>query len=207
MNYALESKCRSPEPVFTLADWEAMAEDESGEYVDGRLVEEEVASAAHELIVSMLHHVLWGWLGDRGGYVGGSDLKFAVRENRGRKPDLVLYLPGGHLPSRRGLLRRPPDVFVEVVSPTPRDARRDRIEKLADYAAFGVRWYWIVDPELRSFQVYELGRDGRYVHALGATEGDVTPVPGCDGLTLDLGALWAKLETLPDEEETEESLS
>lgn len=46
--------------------------------------------------------------------------------------------------------------------------RRDR---------FGVRWYWLVDPVARTFEVYELAADGRYIRALAAADGDVTP-PG-----------------------------
>lgn len=194
------------EAPFTLADWEAMAEDEPGEVVDGRLVEEEVPDYGHETVVSWLIQTLRNWLGEGRGFVGGSDAKFALRPNRGRKPDLSMYLPGGRVPPRRGLVRVPPDVMVEIVTPTPRDERRDRVEKLADYAAFGVRWYWIVDPGLRSFEVFELGADGRYIHALGATEGVVASVPGCDGLSIDLGALWAELDRLgPAEAETSSS--
>lgn len=42
----------------------------------------------------------------------------------------------------------------------------------------------------------QLGHDGRYVHALDATEGLIENVPGCEGLTLDLDALWRELDRL-----------
>ena len=191
------------EPVraaITLEEWVALDEDEPGEVVEGHLEVEEVPDYVHEVLVSLLTRLLGNWVIPLGGLVGGSGGKFAVAERRGRKPDLTVYLPGSTLPPRRGLIRVPPDIAVEVVSPTPRDARRDRVEKVDDYARFGVRWYWIVDPELRSLEILELGADGRYVHALGASAGMVERVPGCEGLTLDLDELWAAIDRLADEE-------
>jgi len=79
----------------------------------------------------------------------------------------------------------------------------DRIEKPDDYAGFRVRFYWIVDPALRTFEVLELGPDGRYVRAVAASAGSVA-IPGCEGLVLPLDQLWAKVDQLSPEPEEEE---
>jgi Uma2 family endonuclease len=182
-------------PRMSIEEWAAMPEDEPGELVDGCLVEEEMADYEHETVVSFANAALRSWAVPKGGFVAGSDAKLAIRDDQGRKPDLSVYLPGGSIPPRRGPIRVPPDIVIEVVSPTSLDARRDRVEKKSDYAAFGVRWYWLIDPSVRVLEVFELGTDRRYVHALAAANGSVT-IPGCVDFTLDLDALWADLDRL-----------
>lgn len=170
-----------------------MAEDEPGELVDGLLREEEVADSPHEVIVSALLFVLLTWARPRGGRVLASETKYALSPRRGRKPDISVFLTRDRKLPRRGATRHPPDLMIEVVSPDPRDRRRDRIEKLREYAAFGVRWYWLVDPEARSLEILKLGEDGRYIHALDAGDGTIE-VPEHEGLTIDLDALWRELD-------------
>ena len=182
-------------PRLSIDEWAAMPEDEPGELVGGWLVEEEVADYEHETILSYLNAVLRGWAAPRGGFIAGSEAKFAVGPDQGRKPDLSVYLPGDRVPPRRGPIHVPPDIAIEVISPTPIDARRDRIEKAHDYAVFGVRWYWLLDPATRALEILELGDDRRYALALAAVEGRIT-LPGCGELTLDLDALWAEIERL-----------
>ncbi|WP_437738806.1 Uma2 family endonuclease [Sorangium sp. So ce1335] len=184
---------------LTLADWASLPEDEPGELVDGLLAEEEVPDAVHEVIVTWVIGVLRLWLIPRGGLVLGSDAKFAVASSTGRKPDASAYLPGSRKPPRRGVIHAPPDIVVEVISPSPRDARRDRVEKLHEYARFGVRWYWLIDPQAATLDLLELGADGRYVHARAAAVGAVSGVPGLEGLTLDLDDLWGEVERLGPE--------
>jgi Uma2 family endonuclease len=199
---------RAPEPVrraMSIDEWVDLPEDEPGELVDGYLQEEEMPGLLHEIVVSWLMYILGSWARPRGGLVFGSEAKFAVSARSGRKPDLTMYL-SGHAPlPRRGAVRVPPDVAIEVVTPTPRDVRRDRVEKVDDYAAFGVRYYWIVDPEQQTFEIFELGRDGRYVRALGATGGRLKTVPGCLDLTLDLDELWREADKLGDADSDSES--
>lgn len=200
---------RAPHALQQLSDdsWASLPEDTVGELVDGILVEEEVPDWIHETAVVWLIRVLAAWVVPRGGFIAGSELRYLLRPGSGRKPDVSLILPGRRPPPRRGALRRAPDLMIEVVSPSPRDVRRDRIEKLREYASFGVRWYWLLDPAMRTLEIYELGPDGRYAWALGAEVGTIEAVPGCEGLTLDLDSLWAELDRLGEPEAEEPGAS
>jgi Uma2 family endonuclease len=181
--------------ALSVDEWLGLSEDEEGELVDGCLVEEEVPDAVHELTVSWLIGVLRAWLGTTG-FVFASGLKTLTAARTGRKPDISVFLSDRPAPPRRGAIRVPADMLVEVVSPSPRDERRDRVEKMAEYAAFGVRYYWLVDPALGSFEIFERNAGGQYVKVVGATGGRVDSVPGCEGLVIDLDALWAELARL-----------
>jgi Uma2 family endonuclease len=183
---------------MSLDEWARLSEDEAGELVDGHLAEEEMPDPIHELTVTWLVMVLGSWLKGRGGFVFGSELKLKVSDRGGRKPDLSVVLPGAAAPPRRGALLVHPDIVVEVVTATPRDERRDRVDKMTDYALARFKFYWIVDPGLGSFEVFELGEGQRYARVLAATEGTV-PVPGCDGLVINLDALWSELDRLGPE--------
>ena len=57
----------------------------------------------------------------------------------------------------------PPDLAIEVLSPSTRHI--DREEKAAEYAEAGVTEYWIVDPEGRSIEVLtDAGPEGYTSH-------------------------------------------
>ena len=179
--------------------WADLDEDEDGELVDGLLVEEEVPTFVHESIVIFLGSLLRAWARPRPILVGGSEGKFAVTPRRGRKPDLFAYLPGSKRPPKNANVSHlPPDIVVEVVSSRPRDVRRDRVEKLSEYAEFGVKRFWIVDPSARTFEILLLGADGHYSHRLSVADGSIAEVPLCEGLVIDLDALWTELDQLEE---------
>ncbi|WP_437534426.1 Uma2 family endonuclease [Sorangium sp. So ce726] len=196
-----------PEPqaarLLSVAEWAALPEDEAGELIDGRLVEEEMPDCVHELAVAWLIHTLRAWLIPRGGFVFGSEVKYALKPRRGRKSDVSAFLPTSRRPPARGAVGIPPDIMVEIVSPSPRDSRRDRVEKVEEYAAFGVRWYWLLDPQLRTLEIHELARGGLYQRRLSVPGGVLREVPGCEGLTLDLDALFRELDRLDATESQE----
>ena len=181
---------------MTLEEWGALEEDTPGELVDGVLEDEEMPSVVHESVVVWLLMLLAPYYRARGGLVFGSGVKLAVRPRSGRLGDVVCFAPGA-APEKYGVVKVAPEIVVEVVSPAPADERRDRIQKPDDYATFGVRYYWLVDPALRSFEIWELGADGRYVRAASALSGKLENVPGCQGLVIDVTALWDEVDRLP----------
>ena len=86
-----------------------------------------------------------------------------------------------------GRIHGTPDLVVEVASPST--AEFDRGLKLRRYARFGVRWYWIVDPQMRTLDELELV-NGAYVQR-GRSEGDELFRPRLfPGLVIDLEEIW-----------------
>ena len=137
------------------------------------------------------------WAEHVGAIVGASDAKFTLSSTRGRKADLSVYL-AGRRPPPRGVISIPPDIAVEIVSPSPRDQRRDRFEKMEEYARFGIRFSWLIDPQQRTVEIYEQGADRRYDRRVQAGSGSLQDLPGCPGLVLDVDAMWSKIDALED---------
>jgi hypothetical protein len=71
-------------PRMTLEEWADLPDSVPGEFVDGRLVEEEMPELVHEVIVTWLVHVFLTWRSNA--IVGGSDAKFACRRIVGANP-------------------------------------------------------------------------------------------------------------------------
>jgi Uma2 family endonuclease len=180
---------------LTLREWVDLPDDVEGEWEDGWLVEEEVPSIAHELAVTWLIVALHAWLRPRDGMVLASAFKYAVSEKRGRIPDVSAFFAPRGPPAEARYGEMPPDIAVEVVTDRARDVRRDRVEKVAEYAAFGIPRYWILDPQSRTFEALELVPDRGYLVAIAASAGKFE-VPGCEGLALDLDELWAQMDRL-----------
>ena len=106
-----------------------------------------------------------------------------------RRPDVLFYFKDRtHLISDKAL-NGVPDLAVEVISPG--SVEIDRADKFAEYRRAGIRFYWIIDPELRTTEAWELKR-GRYVRAGRGKHSDVVSLPPFPDLDIPLERLWRK---------------
>jgi len=81
-----------------------------------------------------------------------------------------------------------PDWVCEL--PSPSTARLDRVEKLPIYAAEGVAHCWLVDPDLRTLEVFR-NENGRWL-LLSVLENEAAvSQPPFDATTFSLSDLWA----------------
>ena len=81
-----------------------------------------------------------------------------------------------------------PDWVCEMLSPGTE--RVDRVVKLPIYAARGVRWLWLVNPDLRTLEVFEL-REDRWLLDSAWQRDDTVQAPPFADHGFSLGDLWA----------------
>jgi Uma2 family endonuclease len=84
------------------------------------------------------------------------------------QPDMVVLLPGGLARLTARGIEGPPDLVVEVLSPSSRG--HDALTKRALYGRAGVREYWLVDPDRETIEVLSLVGDSP--HHAGTFAGD-----------------------------------
>jgi Uma2 family endonuclease len=84
-------------------------------------------------------------------------------------------------------IEMPPDWIAEVLSPSTE--RFDRTDKLAIYAAFGVKHSWYVDPLARTLEVFAL-QDDKWLLTATFKNADPVTAPPFEVHTFALDVLW-----------------
>ncbi|MCS7072215.1 MAG: Uma2 family endonuclease [Anaerolinea sp.] len=142
------------------------------ELIDGELVEK-MPSFTPSRIAARISFFLMQYLMERDlGYVTGADGGYVLNEGNVFIPD-VGFITRARLPeapAREAPV--PPDLAVEVKSPT--DTIRELRRKAEQYLAAGTRLVWLVFPDDRRVEVYD---------------GDADVITLSDGDTLTGGAL------------------
>jgi Uma2 family endonuclease len=83
-----------------------------------------------------------------------------------------------------------PDWICEVLSPGTEAF--DRADKMPIYAREGVRHLWLIDPLLRTLEIFRLLSDGKYEASCAWRDDAVVRAEPFDAILLDLSALWAE---------------
>lgn len=81
-----------------------------------------------------------------------------------------------------------PDWVCEILSPAT--ARIDRMTKMPLYASYGVQHLWLVDPDLRTLEVFE-NTQGRWTQVAVLADNAAVSQSPFDAISFDLGSLWA----------------
>jgi Uma2 family endonuclease len=175
--------------VLTYEDYAALPDDgRRYEIHDGELSVTPSPGARHQMVSANLSDVLRAHVKQFGlGLVLYAPLDVILSNTTVVQPDLV-YVAAADAArvSARGI-EGPPTLAVEIVSPsTP---RIDRTTKLQLYSRYGVRFYWIVDADSRTIEVYELA-ESAYRLVSRATGAEPAPLPPFPDLAFAPDLLW-----------------
>ena len=171
---------KPPYPTDRLITGEELGEHPEWGYVElkrGKVVPVAPPKRPHGSIVARMSPVLSQYEKSHGGEVitGDSGVYTERNPDTVRGPDI--YFVGAERVKEAqtdGYLEIPPDLCVEVISPT--DRTRNLAEKVEECLAIGVKLIWVIDPVKKTAHVYRKGREPKVVDKNGALDGeDVLP--------------------------------
>jgi Uma2 family endonuclease len=182
-------------PRAIYADYAAVPETQHAEIIDGELYTFPRPRNRHVKLASRLGMILGSPFDLGNGGPGGWHILYEQEIHLVDEEPVVPDLSGWRrerLPEipDEAFISLAPDWACEVLSPST--VTHDRERKMSLYARHDVPWYWIIDPPVRTLEVYVLGEGGRWKTPL-IHRGDarVRVVP-FDAIELDLSVLWAK---------------
>jgi Uma2 family endonuclease len=179
------TKLDKPAGTWTYEDLFALPYDgKRYEIIEGTLFELPPVGLAHATAVTHLLAALLPFGKSQGWTVLTAPIDVFLPRANPVQPDILVILPGGAARLVARGVEGPPDLIIEVVTPTNRDY--DTLTKSALYGLARVREYWIVDPEARTLELFTLDRDAFHQTALMSGDEQVeSPLLGPLSITVD----------------------
>jgi Uma2 family endonuclease len=176
---------------LTYADLEHFPNDgKRREVVGGKLYVSPAPLKKHQRLSGRVYRFFYDEIEATGRgeiYYAPVDVRFPTGEQV--QPDLIVLLNRSVSRYRGNTVFGPPDIVVEILSPS--SVAYDRVEKARLYAAQGVPEYWLADADRPELAILAL-RDGQYVQVQPEPDGRLrsTVVPD---LVVDPAQLLANL--------------
>ena len=183
---------RKPAGTWTYEDLFSLPDDgRRYEIIEGELYEMPGPTSIHALVITALMRLLLPVVDRLGGVIVTAPLDVFFLGADPVQPDLTVLLSDSRAQVVRRGIEGPPDLIVEVLSPSNRG--HDLLTKRALYARAGVREYWIVDPEAKTLEILALDRDA--LHSIAIASGDDVPTsPLFGSLAVSVDSLFPDLD-------------
>ena len=144
---------------FTYKDYLLLPEGDRRELIGGDFYVVPAPSIRHQTISANIGEILRGFVRKGGlGTVLWAPTDVVLSPESVVQPDILFVSNERREIITKDNISGAPDLVIEILSPST--AERDRELKLALYTRYGVREYWIVDPEDSTVQVMDLGVGG-----------------------------------------------
>lgn len=131
--------------------------------IEGEVFTDVPPKPYHQTVTLNIAVIFRGVAAASGGKAYIAPVEVYLDERNIYEPDVLYLLPDSRCKVEEKRLTGPPDLVVEVLSPST--AKYDRDQKFQAYERHEVSEYWIVDPHHRYLEAWTL-QDGAY-HKIG----------------------------------------
>ena len=136
--------------LVPLEEYLSSTYDPDREYIDGELLERNMAELDHSSLQALITYWLMGRRKQLGIHVY-TELRVQISSRRYRIPDICVTTERG----KGQILRQAPLLCIEILSPEDRASRIE--DKIDDYLRFGVPHVWLIDPREKKCWTYGSG--------------------------------------------------
>jgi len=175
---------------FSYRDYKSLPEADTKRYelIEGELLVAPSPSTYHQRIAGNLEYILREFMESRNlGFIYHAPCDVVLSEENVLQPDILFIVRERSEIITEENIQGPPDLVVEILSSSI--AKRDRTHKRTLYARYGVREYWIVDPDERTVEIMTLKEKGLDVVSL-YQGGARVESPLLPGLVIDLNQIF-----------------
>jgi len=156
--YLMPPALQSQPEIITIEQYEALPENRRAEIFEGVIYDMASPSQIHQTLSMELSNIIYNYIKSKKGacqvFSAPFDVKLSDKPLTIVQPDIMVICDKNKLDGKR--CNGAPDFIIEIVSTgNPSD---DYIRKLYYYKNYGVREYWIVDPQRHKIIVYYLNQ-------------------------------------------------
>lgn len=173
--------------------YQILAEHQRAEFINGKTIIRSSINEREDNARLFVLSLLETFVTKHGlGFLGSENMLVSLTRND-YQPDVCFFDSSRAIDFTAEQTKFPaPDFIVEIISPIAEDI--DRTIKFIDYAAHGVREYWIVDTLEEEIEQYLL-RDGRYELLTKSRSGRIESAAVTD-FTIPIRAIFDSAENL-----------
>lgn len=159
--------------VWTYEEYRKLDDEKRYEVLEGELRMAPTPDPYHQDVSRELELLLVQFVGkNKLGKVYYAPIDVVFDQQTVLQPDIIFISNDSLSKVKKNAVFGAPDLVVEIISPS--SVAADRYTKRRIYERFGVREYWIVDPENRTIEVLLNNDQGFQLFSFAAQQGKVT---------------------------------
>jgi Uma2 family endonuclease len=153
----------------TIKDYKLLPEGAPYQLIEGELVMTPSPTTLHQIIAGNINEKIRAFVKAKGaGLVLFAPIDIYLDDENVFQPDIVFISKQKRDIIKDDGIQGAPDMVIEILSPST--AYYDLKKKYKIYEKFGVKEYWIVDPEMKGVELFSLTEQGKFLLSAAFSE-------------------------------------